>query len=354
MSNPELSQYASKLLDALSDNKKRDHARRRFRDGYKFSSEQVSIMIPSQKNGKSKDINLVVLDQTPAGLIDKNIREKSIEILRYRYKFSEDQVNILLQAHSKFINTLQENKQCENSHCVAASAKTLNIVTSNRTPQGLEEETIEEIAKRFLRDRLSTRDVKAEALAMALSAPNANAVEATKIPEITEEANKIQKNRRKYVEAFERINYPDHFTLESVKERLDAYDIKTLPDLLALADVMIMLCIRPAELTSLRITDAAISSSQMGDPGKPGTKMLNTFLKNYGLIPRYLRKIGAVYGVVVHEAKNMAHAYTIAGECLRHDSRNHTSPVQNYVVVNYRKIGQSPDQARPFRIYYKD
>ena len=27
MSNSELSQYASKLLDALSDNKKRDHAR---------------------------------------------------------------------------------------------------------------------------------------------------------------------------------------------------------------------------------------------------------------------------------------------------------------------------------------
>ena len=64
----------------------------------------------------------------------------------------------------------------------------------------------------------------------------------------------------------------------------------------------------------------------------------------------------AVYGVVVHEAENMAHAYTIAGDCLRHSPVNFTSPVQNYysVVVNYRKKGQSPDQARPFRIYDKD
>ena len=64
----------------------------------------------------------------------------------------------------------------------------------------------------------------------------------------------------------------------------------------------------------------AISSGRMGDPGKPGVKWFNRFLKDYDLIPKYLRKMGAVYGVVVHEAKNMAHAYTIAGECLRHSS----------------------------------
>ncbi|CAG8780185.1 1013_t:CDS:2, partial [Racocetra fulgida] len=65
--------------------------------------------------------------------------------------------------------------------------------------------------------------------------------------------------------------------------------------------------------------------------GKPGVKWFNRFLKDYDLIPKYLRKLGAVYGAVAHEAKNMAHAYTIAGECLRHSSDNHTSPVQNYV-----------------------
>ncbi|KAF0510840.1 transposable element tc3 transposase [Gigaspora margarita] len=95
----------------------------------------------------------------------------------------------------------------------------------------------------------------------------------------------------------------------------------------------------------------AISSGRMGDPGKPGVKWFNRFLKNYDLIPKYLRKIGAIYGVVAHEAKNMAYAYTIAGQCLQHSPDNHTSLVQNYVIVNYRKKGQSPDQARPFRIY---
>jgi len=133
---------------------------------------------------------------------------------------------------------------------------------------------------------------------------------------------------KKIVEDFEKINYPDHFTLESVKERLDRYDIKTLPDLQALADVMIMLCMRPAEVTALRITDAgvtgyaknrgqpddlrvfrsleknqkrakalltwiqnAILSGKLENPGKPGAKQLNKYLKSFGLMPCYLRKI---------------------------------------------------------------
>ena len=48
----------------------------------------------------------------------------------------------------------------------------------------------------------------------------------------------------------------------------------------------------------------------MGNPGKPGVKWFNKFLKDYDLIPKYLRKLGAVYGAVAQEAKNMAHAYT--------------------------------------------
>jgi len=83
-------------------------------------------------------------------------------------------------------------------------------------------------------------------------------IEATKFPDITEDANKIQRDNRKKAEA-NRIDYPDEFTLESVKERLDAYDLKTLPNYWALADVMVMLCIRPAELTTLRITDAGVT-----------------------------------------------------------------------------------------------
>ncbi|CAG8823109.1 22362_t:CDS:2, partial [Dentiscutata erythropus] len=192
-------------------------------------------------------------------------------------------------------------------------------------------------------------DVRAKAYALALLAKNANAgsshltrlrrelrnlntsleiIEVTKFLDITEDANKIQSVNRKKAEA-KCIDYPDEFTLESVKERLDMYDIKTLPDCQALANVMVMLCIRPAELKTLCITDAG---------NQERAKELLTWIQRT-ISSRRMGDSGAVYGVVAHEAKNMAHAYTIAGECLRYSSNNHTSPMQNYVVVNYRKRG---------------
>ncbi|CAG8684211.1 17227_t:CDS:2, partial [Gigaspora margarita] len=119
------------------------------------------------------------------------------------------------------------------------------------------QETIGEMVHQFLWDKLSIWDIRAEAYALALLAKNANAIEATKFPDITEEANKIQKDNQKKAKA-NRIDYPDHFTLESVRERLDGYDVSTLSDLQALADVMVILCIRPAELTTLYITDAGV------------------------------------------------------------------------------------------------
>ncbi|CAG8630644.1 8406_t:CDS:2, partial [Paraglomus occultum] len=159
---------------------------------------------------------------------------------------------------------------------VTTSDKNVNIAISNKPSKGIEEETIGDMAQRILRDKLSIRDVRAEAYALALSAPDANAgssrlsrlrrelrnlnaspeiIDVTKFPDITEDANKIQRDNRKKAEA-NRIDFPYHFTLESVRERLDAHDIKTLPDCQALADVMVMLCIHPAELKTLRITDA--------------------------------------------------------------------------------------------------
>ncbi|RIB02413.1 hypothetical protein C2G38_2227896 [Gigaspora rosea] len=236
MSVSNLRQYISEFLKNLTDDRKRNQARRRLRDGFKFSSEQVSILIPNQRSGKTKV-----------------------------------------------------------KHKVPSS--TLNIATSDTyqipdpTPQN-SEETIGELAQRILRGKLSVKDVRAKAYTLTLSAPNANAsssrlsrlrrelknlgasfqiIETTKFPEITGEANEIQRNRRKFVEAFERIDYPDHFTLESDKERLDSYDVSILPDLQALADVMIMLCIRSAELTSLHITDAGVIgyAKNRGQPDIP-------------------------------------------------------------------------------------
>src|SRR5438128_10196468 len=185
------------------------------------------------------------------------VREKTKRILKNRYWFSKDQVNALFSAQKN------ESKTRRKVPCSA-----VNIAISNKPQKRIEEETIGDMAQQILRDKLSIRDVRAEAYTLALSAKNANAgssrlsqlrrelrnigvssqiIEATKFPDITEDANKIQSVNRKKAEA-KRINYPDEFTLESVKERLDAYDLKTPPNYQALADVMVMLCIRPAEL----------------------------------------------------------------------------------------------------------
>ena len=55
------------------------------------------------------------------------------------------------------------------------------------------------------------------------------------------------------------IHFSDEFSFESVKERLDDYDISGEPNELALADVMIMLCIRPAELRTLHIANSKVT-----------------------------------------------------------------------------------------------
>ncbi|CAG8554286.1 12250_t:CDS:2 [Dentiscutata erythropus] len=170
-------------------------------------------------------VNRIAITKFPKSLEEEIIREKAKRILQNRYKFSKDQVNALF--------TTQKNKQCE-----SISGKTLNIVIANQLSKGMGEETIGDMAQQFLRDKLRIKDIRAKAYALALLAKNANA---------------------------------DHFTLESVKERLDVYDVKTSPDLQSLADVMIMLCIRPAELTTLHITDTGVTgyAKNRGQPDIP-------------------------------------------------------------------------------------
>src|SRR5436305_7153715 len=75
---------------------------------------------------------------------------------------------------------------------------------------------------------------------------------------MTRLSNKIQKDRSDQREN-EGLDFSDHFSLESVKERLDSYDISNTPDKQALADVMIMLCIRPAEIKNLHIFNGGVT-----------------------------------------------------------------------------------------------
>jgi len=83
-------------------------------------------------------------------------------------------------------------------------------------------------------------------------------ISATLDDKITCASNKIQKECRVQCEN-EGIDFSDHFSLESVKERLDGYDVFNASNLQALADIMIMLCIRPAEIKDLRISNGSVT-----------------------------------------------------------------------------------------------
>ena len=56
MSVSDLSKYTSELLENRTDVRKRVQARQRLRDGFKFSSKQVGVLIPNQRRGKNKNI----------------------------------------------------------------------------------------------------------------------------------------------------------------------------------------------------------------------------------------------------------------------------------------------------------
>ncbi|RIA82627.1 hypothetical protein C1645_835052 [Glomus cerebriforme] len=214
---------------------------------------------------------------------------------------------------------------------------------SNIIPDG---ETIESIAQRIIRDNLSEKEVKAIAKALTIMSPNPvtatsclsrlrrelqklNAlkkiISATLDEKTTCASNKIQKERRNQCEN-EGIDFPDHFSLESVKERLDFYDVSNTPDVQALADVMIISLERDEERAKLLLTwiQDAISSGRLRDPGVPGVKWFNTFLKKdrflpetgKPLLPSYLHKLGAVFAVVSNSVKNLSDAMTIASQAL--------------------------------------
>uniref|UniRef100_U9SZW9 Uncharacterized protein n=1 Tax=Rhizophagus irregularis (strain DAOM 181602 / DAOM 197198 / MUCL 43194) TaxID=747089 RepID=U9SZW9_RHIID len=240
--------------------------------------------------------------------------------------------------------------EAEVNICCAKSA----CQVSDIIPEG---EIIRETAQRIMRDSLGEKEVKLIAKALAETSPNPVActsslsrlrkelrklnapkviIEATKIPGITTLSNKIQKEKSLLCED-EGIHYLNHFSLELVKERLDSYDVSNTPDKQALADVMIMLCIRPAEIKDLRISNGgvtgyvknqdqqdipreAISSGRLGDPGTPGTGILSRFLKKAEFLPEtgkpllssFLRNLGAVFAVVASGVRNLLKANTIA------------------------------------------
>ncbi|GES73732.1 hypothetical protein GLOIN_2v1841986 [Rhizophagus clarus] len=159
---------------------------------------------------------------------DREKRRQARNRLQKGYNFSKEQAFALIPSQrtgqTKSQVTPKEGEvEAEVNICCAKSA----CQVSDIIPEG---EIIRETAQRIMRDSLG----------------------------MTTLSNKIQKEKSLLCED-EGIHYPDHFLLESVKERLDSYDVSNIPDKQALADVMIMLCIRPVEIKDLRISNGGVT-----------------------------------------------------------------------------------------------
>ncbi|RIA91859.1 hypothetical protein C1645_821404 [Glomus cerebriforme] len=187
MSNEELSQHASELLELLTDKLKRDKGRQRFQKGYNFSREQAFVLVPNQRICRKVKVIAKALTVTSSNPVATTSR-----LSRLRRELRE------FNAPEKIISVTLDDK----TTCVS---------------------------------------------------------------------NKIQKERRVQREN-EGIDFPDHFSLESVKEKLDLYDVSKTPDVQVLADVMIMLCIRPAKIKDLRISN--------GKRDEERAKLLLTWIQN--------------------------------------------------------------------------
>ncbi|RGB25794.1 hypothetical protein C1646_820820 [Rhizophagus diaphanus] len=92
----------------------------------------------------------------------------------------------------------------------------------------------------------------------------------------------------------------------------------------ALTDIMVMLCVRPAELKTLRIADEKVTGYVKNrnqedlprvfrsmEKSEERAKQLLSWVQN-AISSRQLRDPGAVFAVVVHGAKNLSNAMTIA------------------------------------------
>ncbi|CAG8814123.1 2596_t:CDS:1, partial [Dentiscutata erythropus] len=77
-------------------------------------------------------------------------------------------------------------------------------------------------------------------------------IETTKIPFITEEANQIQA-RKHILCGINDYDCPEFFYLEKVQERLSECDTTKPPSMQNLIDIMIMLCMRSADVKNFRI-----------------------------------------------------------------------------------------------------
>ncbi|CAG8681564.1 24932_t:CDS:1 [Cetraspora pellucida] len=192
-----------------------------------------------------------------------------------------------------------------------------------------------------------------------------------KLPGVTTASNKIQKERTEQDVANNQLKIPPHFSLEKGLKRIQNIDTTKDPLLQDLADVIMMLCMRPAEVSSLQIDhyevdpsnpstwykngyswyctgyaknkgenknnpeprpflsmeknperaralliwiQEAIKAGKLSDPTfsknrKCNTRAFSKFLKPYKITPKILRKIGGKHACRVHGGPNPTHQH---------------------------------------------
>ncbi|CAG8802346.1 8726_t:CDS:1, partial [Dentiscutata erythropus] len=188
---------------------------------------------------------------------------------------------------------------------------------------------------------------------------------------ITTASNKIQKEQTEQDVANNQLKIPPHFSLEKGLKRIQNIDTTKDPLLQDLADVIVMLCMRPTEVSSLQIDhyevdlsnpsawykngyfwyctgyaknkgenkdnpeprpflsmeknperaralliwiQEAIKAGKLSDPtfsknGKRNTRAFSKFLKPYKITPKILRKIGGKHACRVHGGPNPTHQH---------------------------------------------
>jgi hypothetical protein len=339
---PQLSSYAEELASKLSDGKTkeqarkaRDQARRRFQQ-LGLSKEQADALIPIQAPGRH------VVERDPIKVIAQDIIKNNL---------SPEEINGI-------------------AYDLASSAPT--TVAGNSRLNLLRKELRSLGADYFI-------------------------TEATKIPFITEEANQIQA-RKRILRGINGYDCPEFFYLEKVQERLNECDITKSPSTQNLIDVMVMLCMRSADVETLRInryrpsreswynpdysvycTGYAKNKGEVGEPrpflsmeknpirarelliwiqrsipdkfpfllkdkdGNTNVAPLNQFLSRHKITSFMLRKIGADHASRVHGGKNDTGRQNLRQLACRHKI-GHASSVEHYGVINDRPVIPVPKQ----------
>ncbi len=207
---------------------------------------------------------------------DKEKRRQIRNHLQKEYKFSKEQAFALIfnQRIGWCISqVLMKIPEVEVNISQVFDQNELDI---NNVSEG---KTIRKMSQRIIWNKLSERDVKVISRTLKETSSDAvivlsclsrlqrelrtlntseKIISTMKNPKIIKLSNKIQKEHSKQHKN-KGFHYLDYFLLESVKERLDEYDVFNISDKQVLADIMIMLYIHPAEIKNLHISNSDVT-----------------------------------------------------------------------------------------------